>query len=122
MRLTRAARLLAGAVTLVLATTLIAPAAQAGPKDRKRTVDRSISQLQEDLEDTSADLTRAYLRLKAIQKELPAARAALVAAQREVAQATAKDAEVGRRLAVSKHACHDLSRSLICHGDSPFCV
>jgi murein DD-endopeptidase MepM/ murein hydrolase activator NlpD len=103
MRLTRAARLLAGMVTLVLATTLVAPsAAQAGPKDRKRTVDRSISQLKEDLEDTSADLARAYLRLKTIQKQLPGARAALVAAQREVTEATAKDAEVGRRLAVSK--------------------
>jgi murein DD-endopeptidase MepM/ murein hydrolase activator NlpD len=102
MRLTRAARLLAGVVTLVLTTTLVAPAAQAGPKDRKRTVDRSISQLKEDLEGTSADLTRAYLRLKAIQKQLPGARAALVAAQRDVAVATAKDAEVGRRLAVSK--------------------
>jgi murein DD-endopeptidase MepM/ murein hydrolase activator NlpD len=102
MRLTRAARLIAGVVTLVLATALVAPAAQAGPKDRKRTVDRSISQLQEDLEDTSADLARAYLRLKAIQKQLPGARAALVAAQRDVADATAEDAEVGRRLAVSK--------------------
>lgn len=102
MRLTRAARLLAGMVTLVLATTLVAPTAQAGPKDRKRTVDRSISQLKEDLEDTSVDLARAYLRLKAIQKQLPAARAALVAAQREVTEATAKDAEVGRRFAVSK--------------------
>jgi murein DD-endopeptidase MepM/ murein hydrolase activator NlpD len=102
MRSTRAARLLAGVVTLVLATTLVAPVAQAGPKDRKRTVDRSISQLKEDLEDTSADLARAYLRLKTIQKQLPGARAALVAAQRDVAEATAKDAEVGRQLAVSK--------------------
>ena len=50
MRLTRAARLLAGVVTLVLTTTLVAPAAQAGPKDRKRTVDRSISQLRRHVE------------------------------------------------------------------------
>ena len=102
MRLTRATRPLAGVITLVLAMTLVAPAAQAGPKDRKRNVDRSISQLQEDLEDTSADLARAYLRLKTIQKQLPGARAALVAAQRDVAEAKAKDAEIGRRLAVSQ--------------------
>jgi murein DD-endopeptidase MepM/ murein hydrolase activator NlpD len=102
MRLTGAARPLAGVITLLMAVTLVAPAAQAGPKDRKRTVDRSISQLKEALEDTSADLTRAYLRLKAIQKQLPGARAALVAAQRDVADARAKDAEVGRRLAVSQ--------------------
>jgi murein DD-endopeptidase MepM/ murein hydrolase activator NlpD len=102
MRPMRAARVLAGVVTLVMTLTVVAPAAQAGPKDRKRTVDHSISQLKEVLEGTSADLTQAYLRLKAIQKQLPAARAALVAAQREVAEARAKDAEVGRRLAVSK--------------------
>ena len=102
MRLTRATRPLAGVITLVLAMTLVAPAAQAGPKDRKRNVDRSISQLQEDLEDTSADMARAYLRLKTIQKQLPGARAALVAAQRDVAEAKAKDAEIGRRLAVSQ--------------------
>lgn len=103
MRLTRAARLIASSVALVLATTLVAPAtAQAGPKDRKRKVDHSISQLQDDLEDTSADLTRAYLRLKSIQKQLPGARATLVAAQREVADAKAKDAEVGRKLAVAQ--------------------
>jgi murein DD-endopeptidase MepM/ murein hydrolase activator NlpD len=102
MRLTAAVRLVAGAVTLVLATTLVAPAAQAGPKDRKRTVDRSISQLQEDLEDTSADLARAYVRLTTIRKQLPGARAALAAAERDVAEARAKDAEVGRQLAVSQ--------------------
>jgi murein DD-endopeptidase MepM/ murein hydrolase activator NlpD len=102
MRLTGAIRPLAGVITLVLAMTLVAPAAQAGPKDRKRTVDRSISQLQEDLEDTSADLARAYLRLKTIQKQLPGARAAVVAAQRDVTEAKAKDAEIGRRLAVSQ--------------------
>jgi murein DD-endopeptidase MepM/ murein hydrolase activator NlpD len=102
MRLTRTVRLIAGTVALVLATALAAPVAQAGPKDRKRTVDRSISQLQDDLEDTSADLTKAYLRLKEIQKQLPGARAKLVAAQREVADAKAKDAEVGRQLAVAK--------------------
>jgi hypothetical protein len=45
MRLTSSARLLAGVVVVVLSTALVAPAAQAGPKDRKRTVDRSISQL-----------------------------------------------------------------------------
>lgn len=102
MRLTRTARLLAGGTALVLSMTLVAPAAQAGPKDRKRKVDRSISQLKEDLEDTSADLTKAYLRLKQIQKQLPGARAKLAAARREVAEAKAKDAEIGRRLAVSK--------------------
>jgi murein DD-endopeptidase MepM/ murein hydrolase activator NlpD len=102
MRLTSSARLLAGVVVVVLSTALVAPAAQAGPKDRKRTVDRSISQLKDDLEDTSADLTKAYLRLEAIKKQLPGARAALAAAQREVADAKAKDAEIGRRLAVSE--------------------
>ncbi len=102
MRLTRTTRLIAGTVVLVLASTLAAPAAQAGPKDRKRTVDRSISKLQDDLEGTSADLARAYLRLKQIQKQLPGARAKLVAAQREVADAQAKDAEIGRRLALAQ--------------------
>jgi murein DD-endopeptidase MepM/ murein hydrolase activator NlpD len=102
MRLRRSTRWFAGASVLALSMTLVAPAAQAGPRDRKRSVDHSISQLRSDLEDTSADLTRAYLRLKAIQKQLPAARATLLAAQRDVADATAKDAEVGRQLAVSQ--------------------
>ncbi|HET8614343.1 MAG TPA: M23 family metallopeptidase [Actinomycetales bacterium] len=102
MRLPRTARLLAGAVALVLTTTLVAPAAQAGPKDRKRKVDHSISQLKQDLEDTSADLAKAYLRLKQIQQQLPGARAKLAAAQRTLAAAKAKDVELGQKLAVSK--------------------
>jgi murein DD-endopeptidase MepM/ murein hydrolase activator NlpD len=104
MRLARTTRLTLATVLTALLASLVSPAgtAHAGPADKKRQVDRSISALQDDLEDTSADLVAAYRKLQGIQKQLPAARAELVQAQARLAAAKALDVEIGRQLAVAR--------------------
>lgn len=105
MRLASAwSRAAASVVALVVAGTLVgpAPAAKAGPEDRKRKVDTSIKVLKGDLDDTSADLATAYTALQKTQGQLPGARAALANAQRDESAAAERDRELGRRLAVSK--------------------
>jgi murein DD-endopeptidase MepM/ murein hydrolase activator NlpD len=91
-------------VTAVVAATLVAPApaALAGPDERKRQVDASIDGLRDDLEGTSADLTDAYLRLRGVQSRLPAARAALGRAESGLADALERDRALGEQLTVAR--------------------
>jgi murein DD-endopeptidase MepM/ murein hydrolase activator NlpD len=79
-------------LTVGVITALVPGPAQAGPRDDKRRVEGRIDQAQDDLHETSADLARAYLRLRRTQAELPGAQAALAGAQRRVAQETEKKA------------------------------
>ena len=79
----------------------IAAPAQADPADRKREVDSSITELQEDLVGTSAELTAAYQALEAAQSRLPGAQAELAQAEATRAQAQRKDAELAARLAAA---------------------
>ncbi|HKG51142.1 MAG TPA: peptidoglycan DD-metalloendopeptidase family protein [Actinomycetales bacterium] len=104
MRLPRMIRVPAVGVTAILATTLATPAptAQAGPDQRKRQVDASIEDLRDDLEGTSADLSAAYLRLQGVQRRLPGARAALGHAESELADAAARDRQIGQQLTVAR--------------------
>lgn len=55
--------------------------ATADPREDKRRVDRGIEQVQSDLDDTSADLTRAAAALDKTHKAIPVAQAKLLAAQ-----------------------------------------
>src|SRR5215213_5882054 len=104
MRFPRMIRVPAVGVTAILATTLATPAptAQAGPDQRKRQVDASIEDLRDDLEGTSADLSAAYLRLQGVQRRLPGARAALGHAESELADAAARDRQIGQQLTVAR--------------------
>lgn len=67
------------------------------PSDRKRSVDKAIENLKEDLEDTSADLAAAYTKLKLTQAKVPAAQSAL-----DRAVAAAADASAEHTLAVQR--------------------
>src|SRR4051794_10181152 len=117
MRFSRRFRVPAVGVTAVLATTLAAPvpAAHAGPDQRKRQVDASIDNLREDLEGTSEDLAAAYLRLQGVQRRLPGARAALGHAESELADAAARDKQIGQQLTVARaseaKALNDLAQN-----------
>ncbi|GAB3682614.1 peptidoglycan DD-metalloendopeptidase family protein [Angustibacter aerolatus] len=101
----RAAVAVTTALSAVLvAGTLTAAPAQAGVADRKKQVDRRVDDARDDLEDTAADLRQAYERLQSTQAQLPAARARLGRANQAVADAAARDREIGGRLAVAKAA------------------
>lgn len=104
MRFPLPARVGVAAAGFALVGSLITSAgtANAGTDDKKRQVDRQITSLQNDLEGTSAALTAAYLRLRAVQARLPAARAELARAQEQVQAARDRDAEIGRQLDVAQ--------------------
>lgn len=104
MRFPRIARVTVVALAVVLVSSLASPTAQAGtdPKHRKRQVDSSITALQGDLEDTSAELTAAYLRLQAVQAQLPGAQADLVTAQNRLDAARARDRQLAQQLTVAQ--------------------
>ncbi|MDF2146297.1 M23 family metallopeptidase [Knoellia sp. p5-6-4] len=83
-------RLLTAGTALACAFTLMSPplgATAADPKDQKRKVDREIAQLKEDLHETSADLSAAYIALRRTQAALPAAQAKLDRANAALAKA-----------------------------------
>ncbi len=102
---------------------VLAPSpAQADPRDDKRRVEGRIDQAEADLQETSADLARAYLRLRRTKTELPVAQAALAGAQRRVSQARERDADLGRRLEVAqateKKAVDDLAATVASTADA----
>jgi murein DD-endopeptidase MepM/ murein hydrolase activator NlpD len=83
-------RLVTAGTALACAFTLMSPpvgATAADPKDQKRKVDREIAQLKEDLHETSADLSAAYIALRRTQAALPAAQAKLDRANAALAKA-----------------------------------
>jgi murein DD-endopeptidase MepM/ murein hydrolase activator NlpD len=104
MRFPRIARITVVSLTLVLVGSLVSPTANAStdPKHRKRQVDSSIRQLHDELEDTSADLADAFVRLKAVEAKLPGARAELATAQSRLDAARARDRELAGKLEVAK--------------------
>ena len=93
-------------VSAVLAAGLLvfAGPVQADPQERKREVDRDISELAHQLEGTSAELQAAYAALQATQTRLPQAQAELAQAEATRAQAQRKDAELAGRLAAAEEA------------------
>ncbi|MGL5857112.1 MAG: peptidoglycan DD-metalloendopeptidase family protein [Angustibacter sp.] len=72
------------------------------PGDDKRAVDRRIDSLEDDLQDTSADLVRAWQRVRRTTAQLNVARAELAAAQREVQTRRQRAEELKRRLDVAR--------------------
>jgi murein DD-endopeptidase MepM/ murein hydrolase activator NlpD len=104
MRFPRIARVTVVSLALVLVGSLVSPTAQAGsdPKHRKRQVDSSIQQLNDDLEETSADLVTAFLRLKRVRAQLPGAQADLVTAQNRLAAARERDRQLAQQLKVAQ--------------------
>jgi murein DD-endopeptidase MepM/ murein hydrolase activator NlpD len=101
----RAATALAGALCAVLlgglAVSVAAPT-WADTGDQKKAADQHVNDIKAALDDTSADLTNAYLQLQATQSQLPAAQAALAQAQAAEQAATQHNDEVAAQLAVAK--------------------
>lgn len=77
-------------------------AAGADPRERKRQVDGAISELQEALAGTSAELQAAYTALAQTQAQLPVAQAALDSALVAEAAAEQRDAELAVRLEAAR--------------------
>lgn len=73
--LRRARAVTSAALSVCLLTGAVSyAAADPDPKDRKATVDKQLSDANDDLHDTSADLVKAYEKLKSTRGKLPAAR------------------------------------------------
>lgn len=97
--------MLACALALAVTPALGVSAAVAKPDpdaQRKVTVDRRISQLKNDLDDTSQTLTAASAALGATTAKLPGAQAALTSAQAAVASADALNDAAAAALAVAE--------------------
>ena len=86
---------------LALGVGVAAPAG-ADTGDDKRAVDQRVQDLKAALDDTSADLTTAFLQLQATQAQLPAAQAALAQAQAGEQSATQHNDSVAGQLAVAQ--------------------
>jgi murein DD-endopeptidase MepM/ murein hydrolase activator NlpD len=91
------------ALTLGALAFAVSPA-EAGPAERKKAVDNSIGELQEDLVGTSKELQAAYAALAAAQGRLPGAQAELAAAEQRRDEAQRKDAELASRLAAAQES------------------
>lgn len=101
----RRVRLVTAATAVTCAVTLMSPpigATAADPKDQKRKVDREISQLKDQLHDTSADLAAAYIALRRTQSALPAAQARLDKANGALAKADRHNDEMALALQVAR--------------------
>lgn len=105
-RLRPARRISRTLVVMGLAVSLLGLTAPAGadPAERKREVERGITDLREDLEGTSAELQAAHQTLEATQARLPPAQAELAQAQDTRAQAQRRDAELAGRLTAAQDA------------------
>ncbi len=101
----RRVRLVTAGTALTCALTLMSPpmgATAADPKDQKRKVDREISQLKDQLHDTSADLAAAYIALRRTQSAMPAAQAKLDRANAALAKADRRNDEMAVALQVAR--------------------
>lgn len=92
------------AVAVCAAGIVVATPSDAGadPRERKREVDGAISELQEALAGTSAELQAAYAALAQTQARLPEAQAALDAALVVEAAAEQHDADLAVRLEAAR--------------------
>src|SRR5680860_1063861 len=94
-------------LTALLTVGLLAsatPSTAADPHERKREVDRGITDLEHQLEGTSAELQAAFAALQASQARLPVAQAELAEAEKVRAEAQRKDAELAGRLAAAEQS------------------
>lgn len=101
----RRVRLVTAGTALACAVTLMSPptgATAADPNDQKRKVDREISQLKDELHDTSADLAAAYIALRRTQLALPGAQDKLDRANAALAKADRHNDEMAVALQVAQ--------------------
>ncbi len=80
----------------------VAVQAPSGTKDKKKKVDSTIQNLKQDLDDTSAALSRTYTALTTTRSKIPAARTALTQAQDAATAAAAAEAQAEQDLAVAR--------------------
>jgi len=91
---------LAALVAAVVASGFLAPASAANdPEQKKRRVDASVRQLQDEVHESSAQLRAAERQFRQAESQLPGAREALAAGQRQLAVARAAEADLARKLA-----------------------
>jgi murein DD-endopeptidase MepM/ murein hydrolase activator NlpD len=90
-------------VSLMVASLVIGVlgSAQADQKSRKRKVDRKVSQLRNDLEDTSQRVVAALRSLHRAESKLPAAQARVARVRGRLAAAQARDAMLADKLQVA---------------------
>ncbi|HET8599937.1 MAG TPA: peptidoglycan DD-metalloendopeptidase family protein [Segeticoccus sp.] len=79
-----------------------APSGVADPHDRKRAVDKHVTQLQGEVQDTSAALTKAYATLKHTKAQVAQAKKDLSRAQAKLADAQAYNQKVAAQLEVAQ--------------------
>ena len=91
------------AVGIAVACTLgLAPLSSADTRGDKKKLDADISQLRDQLEDTSKDLANAFIELKRTRAELPGAREVLAAADAAQVIADRHNDEVATQLAIAQ--------------------
>ncbi len=81
---------------------LLGPAQAADERRRKAKVDRGISSLRHDMDETSRSLRRAGTALKRAESQLPAARARVARVHGKLLAAQARDRALGEQLAVAR--------------------
>ncbi|MDQ6911157.1 MAG: hypothetical protein M3Z84_10325, partial [Actinomycetota bacterium] len=95
-------RLTAAGLAVVCTAALGVASSSADTGDEKRKADQQVQQLQDALEGTSTALVDAFQAWQGTVAQLPAARAALAAAQGAERAATQRNDEVAAQLAVAK--------------------
>jgi murein DD-endopeptidase MepM/ murein hydrolase activator NlpD len=108
------AALIAGSLAvLLLIVAMPGPAAVAEtPPERKRRLDRELSELRGDLEGTSSDLVDAVLELRRSSADLVDAQAGLAGATTALQAAQRRDAELAGKLALAQAAESKARRDL----------
>lgn len=90
------------ACTLMVVTAPVGAAPTADPRDQKTAVDRQIAALKDQLHDTSADLSNAYIALRTTQAALPTAQAKLDRANAALRKAEQHNDAMAAALAVAR--------------------
>ena len=101
-RLRRGRWVVVATALLTSAGLFLAPVGQADTRGDKARIDKQIATLRSQLDDTSKDLADAFLALKRTQAELPIAQRELAAAQAKVVAAEKHNQEVAEQLAVAQ--------------------
>lgn len=99
----RSLRAYAAGLALLCVFGLVgAPWASADTVDDKTAADRQVAELESALEDTSAELAKAYTALAETQALMPAARSKLMVAEKAAREAARHNEHVGEQLAIAE--------------------
>jgi murein DD-endopeptidase MepM/ murein hydrolase activator NlpD len=88
------------------------PAAQAGPKDDKRKVEKQLEGAKQDLDESSAALQQATAALQAAETNLAAAKSKLATVRGQLAAAKAKDKAMAVKLTAARVSVFKAKKSL----------